>query len=161
MFCDRCGTQLQATYRCCPSCGKPIVGAQGTPAAPPPPQYRVAGHIRNLAIFWIAYSALQLASGWFVGSILPRFFDFWTPHVWFFPRLFGGIGVLLAARGVLGIIVGWGLLERQAWARIGAIVLGVINLIHPLLGTLLGVYTLWVLLPSESEREYRGMVGAV
>jgi hypothetical protein len=36
-----------------------------------------------------------------------------------------------------------------------AIVTGVFNLIDIPFGTALGIYTLWVLLPTESEREYR------
>jgi hypothetical protein len=36
-----------------------------------------------------------------------------------------------------------------------AIVFGCIALIHFPFGTALGIYTLWVLLPAESEQEYR------
>jgi hypothetical protein len=35
------------------------------------------------------------------------------------------------------------------------IVLGVISLIEVPFGTALGIYTLWVLLPAQSEAEYR------
>jgi hypothetical protein len=55
---------------------------------------------------------------------------------------------------VAGFFTGWGLLNREPWARIMALVLGFLALIHPPLGTALGVYTLWVLLPAESEAEY-------
>jgi uncharacterized membrane protein (DUF2068 family) len=68
--------------------------------------------------------------------------------------------MLFLAGGVLGIIAGWGLLDRQPWARTLAIVLGVINLIHIPFGTALGIYTLWVLLPAESEQEYRSFARA-
>jgi hypothetical protein len=61
-------------------------------------------------------------------------------------------------KGVLGIIAGWGLLERQSWARVLALVLGFLSLIHMPFGTAIGVYTLWVLLPGPSEIEYRQMV---
>jgi uncharacterized membrane protein (DUF2068 family) len=71
--------------------------------------------------------------------------------------LLRAVGWLLLARGVLGVIAGWGLLDRQPWARILAIVLAVFTLFHLGLGTALGIYTLWVLLPGESDREYRQM----
>jgi len=126
---------------------------------------RVAGHVRLLGIFWLAYSAFDLMASWFLSSIFPRFFDSrlfggwgWWPHV---PFLVGGllrtVGWLLMVRGVAGAIAGWGLLDRQPWARILAIVLGVLALPRLMLGTVLGIYTLWVLLPGESEREYRQM----
>jgi hypothetical protein len=59
------------------------------------------------------------------------------------------------ATGVLGLLAGWGLIERQPWARILAIVLGCLALLHFGIGTALGIYTLWVLLPSDSAREYQ------
>jgi hypothetical protein len=79
------------------------------------------------------------------------------PFVFGFMRMFG---MLFLAGGILGIIAGWGLLDRQPWARTLAIVLGVINLIHIPFGTALGIYTLWVLLPAESEQEYRTLARA-
>jgi hypothetical protein len=39
-----------------------------------------------------------------------------------------------------------------------ALVLGFVNLIHIPFGTALGIYTLWVLLPAQSEREFRPRV---
>jgi hypothetical protein len=36
-----------------------------------------------------------------------------------------------------------------------AIVLGCFSLVEMPLGTALGIYTLWVLLPAQSEQEYR------
>ena len=53
-----------------------------------------------------------------------------------------------------GFLAGWGLLNREAWGRVLALVLGFVALIHVPLGTALGIYTLWVLLPAESEAEY-------
>jgi hypothetical protein len=39
-------------------------------------------------------------------------------------------------------------------------VLAFISLFHIPFGTALGVYTMWVLLPGESQREYDGLVEA-
>jgi hypothetical protein len=50
-----------------------------------------------------------------------------------------------------GLIAGVGLLKYQPWARILAIVLSVINLIHIPLGTIVGIYGLWVLLNRDTE----------
>jgi uncharacterized membrane protein YdfJ with MMPL/SSD domain len=50
-------------------------------------------------------------------------------------------------------------MERRPWARTMAIVVGIIALLHPILGTVLGIYTLWVLLPGDAEAEYRKISG--
>lgn len=87
-------------------------------------------------------------SDWFLGSDFP-----FRGH-WLWPLA----GLSLAA-SVLGVITGWGLLERQPWARMLAIVVACLSLIHIPFGTALAVYTLWVLLPAESEQEYRRISG--
>jgi hypothetical protein len=63
-------------------------------------------------------------------------------------------GVLFLASAAIGVAAGWGLLERQPWARTLAIVVAFVNLLDMPLGTALGVYTLWVLMPASSEKEY-------
>lgn len=72
--------------------------------------------------------------------------------------ILGGIGalffVIAAVLSIPGIIAGWGLLNRQPWARIMTIVLSVLELLHVPFGTALGVYGLWVLLSQDSERMF-------
>jgi hypothetical protein len=65
------------------------------------------------------------------------------------------LGVIAVLMALTGFLAGFGLLERRPWARSLTIVLAVIGLLHPPFGTALGIYTLWVLLPTESEDEYR------
>lgn len=84
------------------------------------------------------------------------------PDVPFFVHtILAGIGLLLCAISAVGLLAGWGLLTWKDWARILAIILGVLNLINFPFGTALGIYTLWVLLPAESEREYQQHAAAV
>jgi hypothetical protein len=71
--------------------------------------------------------------------------------------LVGSTFLILAAGG---ICVGWGLMQHQSWARIAAIILGILALFHPPLGTALGIYTLWVLLAQESGSEYERLARA-
>ena len=54
-----------------------------------------------------------------------------------------------------GLIAGIGLLNFRSWARILAIVISVLDLIHVPFGTALGVYGLWVPLSQGSERLFR------
>jgi hypothetical protein len=126
-----------------------------------PVESRIAGHVRLLGIFWLAISAFRLIPGMFLMSIFHSGFPFFTPGV---PGLVHGIlrtvGGLLLVGAVLGIVAGWGLLERQPWARTLAIVLGCFSLLDMPFGTALGIYTLWVLLPAASEEEYRRIARA-
>ena len=153
MYCDRCGTQLQESQNFCPACGKAFAAAPPIPAAG-----RVAGHVRLLGIFWIALSAFRLIPAFVLLAISSPGAHIFPPDVpEFVPGLLQAIGVALLAGGCCGIAAGWGLLQRRPWARMLGIVLGCISLIDMPLGTALGIYTLWVLLPAKSEEEYRQM----
>ena len=60
------------------------------------------------------------------------------------------VGGLLTILGLPGIVAGFGLLAHKAWARYLAIVLGVLNLLNAPVGTVIGLYTLWVLMQEEA-----------
>ena len=74
---------------------------------------------------------------------------------------------LLVTSGVLccfvpGIIAdfvaGLGLLQYKAWARILAIILGIINLILFPIGTAVGIYTLIIMFNEETKALFSGEV---
>ncbi len=62
---------------------------------------------------------------------------------------------LLLLLSVPGIICGAGLIKFRPWARTLALVLGIINLINIPFGTILGVYTLWVMMQPASESLFK------
>jgi hypothetical protein len=68
--------------------------------------------------------------------------------------------VVVLVRSLPGVIVGIGLLKFRPWARIGGIVLSVLDLIWVPFGTVLGVYGLWVLFSTDTERLFRPQVQA-
>lgn len=152
MFCVACGKAVQEADRFCPSCGK---SSQAVPLMPR--QGRIAGHVRMLGILWIALSAFRMIPALVLLAIFRKHFPFPGGEAMpmFVLGLMRMIGYALLASGILGIMAGWGLLQRQTWARMLAIVLGCIGLVDMPFGTALGVYTLWVLLPAESEQEYK------
>lgn len=128
-------------------------------------------HIRILGVLWIVSGLLRaLAVGWvwFVGKmVFPDVLSAVTPHFALgdpLNRLVqGGLAfaaVLLILQAALAFVAAWGLLERQSWGRIAAIIAAIFSLWHIPLGTALGVYTLWILLPASSETEYRNLVRA-
>jgi len=162
MFCDQCGAQLQAGQSRCVRCSKPVTG---------PLEYgrtRVREHVKLVGILWMAYSALHVFVG--VCVILVSKFVFLRmmevpngppPEVLMWMRpLIGIVGWLILAKAAVGFITGWGLLQREEWARIVALVIGFLALLSVPVGTALGIYTLWVLLPAKSEEEYKALAQA-
>ena len=96
----------------------------------------------------LAGHVLPLLAGWGFGP---------GSHAWPFNLLPFGIysfAAYQAAFGVAHIALAWGLFQRQPWARMLGIILGVIMLIRIPFGTALGIYTLWVLAPESSAQEY-------
>ncbi|MBN2008916.1 hypothetical protein JW960_06190 [candidate division KSB1 bacterium] len=60
------------------------------------------------------------------------------------------VGGFIALVSIPGIIAGIGLLKRQSWARILALIVAVLDLLNIPIGTALGVYTIWVLIQEET-----------
>ena len=121
-----------------------------------PARGRITGHVRLLGILWLALSVFRLLPGVMLWGLFGACSRILPAEVPFFVHgLLQALGMFFMAAGVVGVIAGWGLLDRQPWARMLAIVLAFFNLLDMPFGTALGVYTLWVLLPAESEREYR------
>lgn len=79
------------------------------------------------------------------------------------PTIAGGmafLGILLAGLlGMLslpGIIAGIGLLKRKAWARLLALVVAVLGLLHFPIGTFIGAYSIFVLLQDAAPNYFDG-----
>jgi hypothetical protein len=127
----------------------------------------VQEHVRLLGIFWLAYSAFHLVGG-IVLSILARTIfarhgefpgTFAPPNVPpFLHGLFVLLGLLLVGKAIVGFIAGWGLLQRESWARVLVLIMAFLALLNPPFGTALGIYSLWVLLPAESEKQYQQQI---
>ncbi len=170
MYCSRCGQAMDAQPYC-PSCGAPTGIASpvaGKPPAPVSPLFtgsRIAQHLRTLGILWIAF-AIYSALRWLL--ILP-FLRGWlgANPMWMHgsnPWLYGPfhpgsgllhfIAIMVFVRVILSLAVGIALLTRQPWGRVFAIVVAVLTLIKPLVGTVLAIYTLWVLLSRNAAQEY-------
>ena len=89
---------------------------------------RLERHLRTLGILWVVLGALFLLPSLFfmgIGGVAHSVIPFeagvareFGPFVLF---MLGGTLLILGAGGIL---VGWGLMKHQSWARIAAIVLG-------------------------------------
>ena len=152
MYCNRCGTTLQPQQNVCPSCG------QVQPAAET--RSRLLSHLHLLGIFWIiigALFALGAVAALLGGSLVGVFMR--QPDVpeqvrLIMPMVIWWGGIFIAGLAAVSFATGYGLLKVRPWARVLAIILGFISLLHVPVGTALGVYTLVVLLPSSAGEEY-------
>lgn len=128
---------------------------------------RVRRHVRTVATLWAINGVLRLLGvAWMTifGTMFLPFMRNWTGGLWpmggrwgldipFLGGLFS-VGIFLGLFGVLHLVLAWGLFEREPWARTLGLVIGFLALLRFPLGTALGIYTLWVLLPAESGVEY-------
>src|SRR5579864_646860 len=124
----------------------------------------MAEHVKILGILHLVYGILGVLAGIIVLVIfgglagLVSVADRSGDSLIAVPIL-GGIGafvfILLLALSLPGIIAGFGLLQLRPWARILTIVLSALELMSVPLGTVLGIYGLWVLLSPGGEQLFR------
>jgi hypothetical protein len=161
MFCDACGNSLQPGQEFCSSCGKQV--REGLSLAAPRPS-RVREHVRLLGILWLAYSAMHVVGAivlLIVGNTIFLALPGMPSHgPAFLQPLLTGIAIALLIKSAIGLAAGWGLIQREPWARILVLIVAFLSLFNVPLGTVLGIYTLWVLLPTQSDREYEAQARA-
>jgi hypothetical protein len=62
------------------------------------------------------------------------------------------VGLLLVMLALPGLAAGYGLLTRRPWARVLAIVVGILGLPNFPIGTAIGLYALWGALPHAGAQ---------
>lgn len=130
---------------------------------------RVQRNLQTLGFLWCVFGAYRIVAG-LVGIFVLRVATFrnfggggWEWGGRFHHGPFGPpwMGVLLpliamvaTVTAFLAFLVGFSLLTRKPWGRVLGIVVGILALLKFPIGTALGIYTLWVLVPAESGAEY-------
>lgn len=186
MVCQACGNPVEAGVRFCPQCGAPIAAVAPPPAAYPPPNSppnsppypppypqmmsprpRVQRNLQTLGILWCIFGAYRVVAG-LIAIFILRVTSFrgfgnagwhWGAHVnpMWMGVLIPIITIISILAAFLAFLVGFGLLRRRSWARVVGIIVAILSLLKFPIGTALGIYTLWVLLPSESAMEYEAI----
>ncbi len=173
MVCPTCASPVPDGVRFCARCGAHL--AHPPPPAPPPPapyfnrgvpRLRVQRNLQTAGILWFVYGAYRVIGG-LIGILVLRAFTFRSwPFLGgdspFHPGFGGGwpavllpvIAIVTLISTALAFFVGYSLLQRKPWGRTLAIVAAILILFKPLLGTALGIYTLWLLAPAASGLEY-------
>lgn len=101
--------------------------------------FGLLGLIGALAVFFALNFARQMVGGDEIPSIVLKFLSVSVP-------------LLVGFMSTLGLIGGIGLLSLQPWARYLIIVVAALGCLNIPIGTLKGVYSLWVLLQDETLR---------
>ncbi len=123
-------------------------------------------HIQLLGVIYIAYHAIGLLFAWLIWGVLSSIgLMSGDPQAAAIMTLIGTVVAgLLLILSVPGVVGGVGILKGWWWSRYLVLVLGLFNLLHVPLGTILGVYTFWVLMQDESvaffEAERNALVNA-
>src|SRR5262249_39518931 len=152
MFCNRCGKEMAAGQQFCPACGAQVADGSSLIAG------RVERHIQLVAILWFVYSFFTFVVGAGALVVAKTVFVELSRRNENFPGfvqpLVMAAGCLVLIKAFVGFAAGWGLLQREPWARMLNLVLSFVSLLNPPFGTALGIYTLWVLLPESAAAEY-------
>jgi hypothetical protein len=125
---------------------------------------RVQEHIHLLGILWLGLSSFNAIGGVALYIVANTIFVPGGPAgsaPAFLRPLLTTLAILLLGKAALGFLAGWGVMQREAWARVLLLVLAFVSLFTNIpFGTALGVYTMWVMLPSQSEQEYETLAAA-
>lgn len=110
-------------------------------------------HLRIVAWLHLALGALGVVTGLFVFGVMGSVGimtgdarDGTTLAV--IGGLLAGFFTLMSVPALVG---GWGLLQRRHWARILVLILSFMNLFGFPVGTLIGGYSIWVLMHDETK----------
>lgn len=184
MVCMKCGSEQGVPAQFCRQCGSAIQAPEVQGAPPPPqaayaggpprgyaqsmqymPQPRVRQNLQPLGVLWCVFGAYRLLA-MLIGATVMRslmaggVFGDMPPFASHLLHSIMPIAISMAiVMAAADILTGYALLTRQPWARILAIVLGILTLIKFPFGTALGIYTLWVLAPQASRAEWDQITG--
>lgn len=110
-------------------------------------------HLNVLAILYVLTSIGEVLAGLAligIASVGGAFTG--DVFLWSMIAGLGSIfGAFLIMLGLPGLFLAYGLWRARWWARPLGFVLGILNLLNPPIGTILGIYTLWALMQEETR----------
>jgi len=120
-------------------------------------------HIDTVAWIHIAFGGLgvlaALAVGGIVGGVGLFADDAQTAGI--LVLVAGFVAVVMGLLSVPSLVGGWGLLKRRPWARMLVLIVSFLDLLNFPIGTLLGGYSIWVLMNDESRHILSGTDSAL
>lgn len=113
-------------------------------------------HIKVVALLNIIFGALGVLGGLsiLIGGTLGSIFSGSFVGAIAGTAASATIGIIFAGLAGIRAFAGFGLLNGKQWARYTIIVVSVLDLFNWPVRTIIGAYSLWVLLSSEGQREF-------
>lgn len=115
-------------------------------------------HVTLVAALQIGFSTMGILAAmvvFFVFSFAGSFVDDVEVAMTVLRFLGAFVPAIIILVSLLGLIGGIGLLSYQKWARIIVLVVAALGCLNFPLGTLKGVYSLWVLMQDETTALFR------
>jgi branched-subunit amino acid transport protein len=118
-------------------------------------------HVTAVGAIQIGFGSLGIifALGFFI--LLSNLLDFIPKEempefvVRFLSYLFKALPVIFGGLSLLSVVGGIGLLVYKSWARIIVIIVAVIGCLNIPIGTLAGVYSIWVLMQDDTIKLFK------
>ncbi len=123
---------------------------------------RLDGHKKALGIIYIVMSAFTLLAALFIRAVLSIVFGFAFEDATNEERQVGEFVMAIASilpiiliifNALPAMIAGIGLVTRQSWAPILALVVGCLMLFAVPIGTAIGIYSIWIFTEDQKLKK--------
>jgi hypothetical protein len=118
-------------------------------------------HVTAVGAIQIAFGLLGLVISGGLFVLLGNLLDFIPTEdmpefvISFLSYLFKALPIVFGGISILGLVGGIGLLSYKSWARIMVIIVAVIGCLNIPVGTLAGVYSIWVLMQDDTIKLFK------
>jgi len=130
----------------------------------------VQPRLQTLGTFWCVYALYRVVAASIAMLVLRAFtlrslggpewpmgHEFGQGAPAWLAGLLPVISVVTVISVGLAAFTGWSLLQKKPWGRTLSIVTAILALLKFPFGTVLGIYTLWVMVPAESGMEWEAI----